>query len=70
MNSPEISAYFQKFALRDGAVVLLDSNFASNHIRQCINDLKRGRSAHHSAFFTPTVKQESTEDEEEARSFA
>ena len=40
INREEVKAFY---TLQDGSTVCLDSFLASEHVRQCINDLKRPR---------------------------
>ena len=46
--------------------MVLDSNLASAHLRQCINDLKRERSSH-PAFMASKVKVDIKEEVEKVR---
>ena len=43
VNSEEVASFYRKYTLEDGSIVRLDSSMASEHVRQCINDLKRPR---------------------------
>ena len=46
VNSEKVKAFYRKYTVEDGAVVTLDNALASEHVRQCINDLKRPRVKH------------------------
>lgn len=43
VNSEEVKSFYRKYTLEDGNIVCLDAALASEHVRQCINDLKRPR---------------------------
>ena len=43
VDSEEVKAFYRKYTLEDGSIVCLDSSMASEHVRQCINNLKRPR---------------------------
>ena len=43
LNSPKVTSLFSEQKMEDGALVKLDEQTASIHVRQVLNDLKRAR---------------------------
>ena len=42
-TNEHVKAFFRRFTLEDGGLVVLDIVHARDHARQCVNDLKRSR---------------------------
>ena len=40
---PDVVSLFNTYRLEDGAVVKLDRNTASNHVKACLNEMKKSK---------------------------